>query len=258
MTSRSASLIQSFVLFLGGVGLMLQDLIRSLIRFKLERKLLIEQIYQIGVKSFPLVFVTAASTGMVMTLQFGIGLEKFGGKPYVPKIVSLSLLRELGPVFTGLMMAARVGAGIASEIGSMMVTQQIDAIRALGTSPMQKIIIPRVLASLIALPLLTAIANVIGILGAMLVGYAELGVDPQFFLIKVYENDLVDFISGFYKTMFFGLFISVTACFYGMNVDEGTRGVGIATTKSVVASSVLILIGDYFLTRLSWIVEKLI
>ena len=237
------------------MGAIYGQILRSIKTHKVEVPLLWEQIFQIGTKSFPLIFVTAFSTGMVMTLQFGIGLEKFGGKPYVPKIVSLSLLRELGTVFTGLMMAARVGAGIASEVASMVVTQQIDAIRALGTSPFQKIVVPRVLATFIALPLLAAFANVIGIFGAMIVGTFELKLDPQFFMIKVLENDMVDFASGFFKTFFFALWIAVTSCYYGLNVEEGTRGVGNATTKAVVASSVFILIGDYFLTRLFWLVE---
>ncbi|MEI7973511.1 MAG: ABC transporter permease [Bdellovibrio sp.] len=258
MMSAARTFFWELAFLIGGLGLLVRDLWHGLTRLKIESKLWIDQIYQVGAKSFPLIFVTAASTGMVMTLQFGIGLEKFGGKPYVPKIVALSLLRELGPVFASLMMAARVGAGIASEIGSMVVTQQIDAIRALGTSPIQKIVIPRVLACFIALPILAAFANVIGILGAMVVGFAELDIDPSFFLLKVYENDIVDFVSGFVKTFFFALFIAVTACYYGLRVEEGTRGVGIATTKAVVAGSVMILIGDYFLTRAFWIVEQLL
>lgn len=256
MIATIRDLFESLFIFLGGIGSLQGQIIHSLKRHKLERGLLVEQMYQIGAKSFPLIFVTAFSTGMVMTLQFGIGLEKFGGKPYVPKIVSLSLLRELGTVFTGLMMAARVGAGIASEVGSMVVTQQIDAMRAMGTSPLQKIVVPRVLATIITLPLLAAFANFVGILGALIVGVFELNLDSRFFLIKVFENTMVDFAAGFFKSYFFALWIAVTSCYYGLNVEEGTRGVGTATTRAVVASSVFILIGDYFLTRAFWLVEQ--
>ena len=148
--------------------------------------LVIEQRYQIGVRSFPLVSpATAMSTGAVMALQFGFGLERFGGKYYVPKVVALSLVRELGPVFTSLMLAGRIGAGITAEIGSMNVTQQIDAIRALGTSPIKKIVIPRVLACLIVLPLLTVIANFIGIFGSSFhLPELNLGLDAVSFFTK--------------------------------------------------------------------------
>ena len=219
--------------------------------------LLSEQLFQIGTRSLPLVLVTALSTGMVMSLQFGIGLEKFGGGPYVPKIVSLSILREMGPVFTSIMIAARVGAGIASEIGSMVVTQQIDAIRALGTSPIQKIVIPRVLACLIALPLLAAMANIIGICGAGIIGVTELNLNLEFFFQTVMSSlKMKDFFAGFGKTIFFSLFISLSACYFGLNVKEGAKEVGIATTKTVVYSCILILVGDFFLTKLFWMVEQ--
>ena len=155
--------LRSFLQLLGGMALLVKQIVQDLFRGPFYFRLFIDQMYLLGLRSGPLVFVTAASTGMVMALQFGLGLQKFGGKLYVPKIVSLSIIRELGPVFSCLMLAARCGAGITSEVGSMTVTQQIDAIRALGTSPIKKIVIPRVLAALIAFPLLVAFANVIGV-----------------------------------------------------------------------------------------------
>ncbi|MCB0371021.1 MAG: ABC transporter permease, partial [Bdellovibrionales bacterium] len=158
--------------FLGGVGVLSYQIVRDLFKGPFYGKLLIDQVFQVGNRSLPLIVVTAISTGMVMSLQFGLGLEKFGGKLYVPKLVSITVLREMGPVFTSLMVAARVGAGFASEIGSMVVTQQIDAIRALGTSPIKKIVIPRVLATLIALPILVGLANIISNFGALIVGYS--------------------------------------------------------------------------------------
>lgn len=235
---------------LGGVGLLFQQVLREIKRRPFHFGLVAEQIYHVGVRSIGLIFVTAMSTGMVMALQFGLGLEKFGGKLYIPKIVSLSIVREMGPVFCSLMLAARVGAGIASEIGSMTVTQQIDAIRALGTSPIKRIVIPRILGCLIALPLLCAIGNVFGILGSLIVGVFELGLDPMFYYQKIFDTiSVLDYLTGMGKTVFFALFISVTACFFGLTVRGGTQGVGSATTRAVVVSSVLILIGDFFLTK---------
>ncbi|KYG70436.1 ABC transporter permease [Bdellovibrio bacteriovorus] len=244
--------------FVGGVGLLSADVFKQIFKGRFYWKLLIEQIYQIGIRSMPLILVTAVSIGMVMSLQFGLGLEKFGGKLYVPKLLAVTILREIGPVFTSLMLAARVGAGIASEIGSMVVTQQIDAIRALGTSPIKKIVIPRVLACLIVLPILVSIANIVGNAGGLLVGATELNLDPNFYLLKVITtSSMQDYLSGFGKTFFFALFIAIPSCYFGLNVKEGTKEVGIATTKAVVVSSILILVGDFFLSKLFWIVEKL-
>jgi phospholipid/cholesterol/gamma-HCH transport system permease protein len=235
---------------LGGGTLLFEQVLKEITKKPLLFALTIEQVYAIGIKSLGITIVTSMSTGMVMALQFGLGLEKFGGKLYVPKIVSLSILREIAPVFCSLMLAARVGAGIASELGSMAVTQQIDAIRALGTSPIKRLVIPRILAALIAVPLLCALGDLIGVAGAGLVGTLELRLDPMFFLEKVLTTcTITDYIAGIAKTYFFALFISLTACYYGMNVKNGTRGVGLATTQAVVVASVLILIGDFFLTK---------
>ncbi len=246
-----------FLKLFGGTTILAKQVASELVRRPLYVSLITEQIYQIGVRSIPLVFITAGSTGMVMALQFGLGLEKFGGKLYIPKIVSISIVREMGPVFTCLMLAARVGAGITSEIGSMKVTQQIDAIRALGTSPIKKIVIPRVLACVIGIPLLAAAANFIGILGGLFVGSHDLGLDPVFYIQKVLSTLwLPDLLSGFGKTPVFALIISLVACYFGLNVKGGTQGVGNATTRSVVTSSIFILVGDYFLTKLFWVIEQ--
>jgi len=243
--------------FIGGSSILFKQTLSELRTKPFYTQLLVEQIYQIGVKSLPLVLLTALSTGMVMSLQYGLGLEKFGGKPYVPRLVASTILREMGPVFTSLMLAARVGAGMASEIGSMVVTQQIDAIRALGTSPIKRIVIPRILACLIVLPLLVAIANMVGNFGGLVVGSTELNLDAQFYFRRVLEtSNIKDYIAGFGKTFFFALFIAVPSCYYGLNVKNGTKEVGIATTKAVVTSSLLILVGDFFLAKFFWIIEK--
>lgn len=245
------------LVFLGGLSQLSKKIVRETFHGKIYWRLLIEQIYIIGWKSLPLVMITAISTGMVMSLQFGLGLEKFGGKLYVPKLVAVIILREMGPVFTALMIAARVGAGIASEIGSMTVTQQIDAIRALGTSPIKIIVIPRVIACLITLPLLVAIANLIGNLGSLIIGSTELKLDTQFYFQKIITTvDFHDYTSGIFKTFFFAIFIAIPACYFGLNVHSGTKAVGSATTRAVVVSSILILVGDFFLTKLFWVFER--
>ncbi len=254
MTVALGSRVTDVAQQLGGAWLLFMEVLRDVWKRPFYPSLVIEQVYQIGVRSTGLVLITAAFTGMVMALQFGLGLEKFGGKLYVPKIVSLSIIREIGPVFCSLMLAARVGAGIASEIASMVVTQQIDAIRVLGTSPIKRIVIPRMLGCLIALPLLCFMGNLVGVGGALLVGVAELGLDAGFFYNKVVETiTMLDLLTGVGKTIFFAFSISLTACYFGLNVKGGTRGVGLTTTKAVVVASMSILISDFFLTKLFFV-----
>lgn len=243
--------------FFGGLYNLVKDCFKEGWKRPFYWDLLSFQIYQVGVRSLPLILVTAASTGMVMALQYGLGLEKFGGKPYVPRLVASTILREMGPVFTSLMLAARVGAGIASEIGSMVVTQQVDAIRALGTSPIKKIVIPRILACLIILPILVAISNLVGNLGGLLIGNFELGIDPNFYYQRVVEtSNIGDYLAGFGKSFFFALFIAVPSCYFGLQVKNGTQEVGVATRKAVVTASLLILVGDFFLSKLFWTIEQ--
>lgn len=249
--------IVEFLNFLGGLTLLAKEVVQQLFRKGNSFNLTVEQIFHIGHRSLPLVLVTGISTGAVMAFQFGMGLERFGGTLYVPRIVTVSILREMGPVFTALMVAARVGAGIASEIGSMVVTQQVDAIRAMGTSPIQKIVIPRVLACLISIPLLIALSDFVSFLGGLSIGATELKLDPQFYILKSLLGLVTwDYLSGFLKSFFFALFISIPACYYGLNVKQGTREVGIATTRAVVTASILILIGDFFLTKFFWVLER--
>lgn len=236
--------------FIGGVSSLGFDCIREMFKPPFYFYLTIEQTYLIGVRSFLLVAVTAIATGSVMALQFGYGLEKFGGQLYVPKVLSLSFVREMGPVFTSLLVAGRIGSGITAEVGSMNVTQQLDAIRALGTSPIKKIVIPRLLATMIALPILATFANFIGIFGGMLVTVKELGQTPDFFFAKVIESlTLNDFALGLTKTVVFAIFIALTACYRGMNTHGGTRGVGDSTTWVVVTTNIFIMISDFFLTK---------
>jgi len=238
------------VRFAGGFALLTGKVFTEMFQPPFYPWLLIEQLYMIGIRSFLLVAVTGLATGSVMTLQFGYGLERFGGTLYVPKIVSLSILREMGPVFTSLLVAGRIGSGMASEIASMKVTQQIDAIRALGTSPIKRIVIPRLLACMIALPLLTIFADFISIFGAMMIGMTELGISPEYFIAKTLETAVIaDLLTGLAKTAVFAFFIAMTACWKGLTTEGGTQGVGNTTTWVVVASSIFIMVSDFFLTK---------
>lgn len=249
--ARLGSKFMDLLQFAGGSFSLGVDCLREMFRRPFYFNLMFEQMYVIGVQSFLLVAVTAIATGSVMALQFGFGLEKFGGKLYVPKLVTLTIVREMGPVFTSLLVAARIGSGITAEVGSMNVTQQIDAIRALGTSPIKKIVIPRLLAAMIALPLLAFFANFIGIFGGMLVTVKELGLTADFFFAKAIESlTYNDFMIGTVKTIVFSIFIVLTACYRGMKTSGGTRGVGDSTTWVVVTTNIFIMVADFFITKI--------
>jgi phospholipid/cholesterol/gamma-HCH transport system permease protein len=255
--SRSLRAVKELLDFLGGSTNLVYSAIRSLFRPPYYPGLWAEQCYSLGVKSLSIAGITALTTGMVMSLQFGYGLERFGGKLYVPRVVGLSIMRELGPVITCLMLAGRVGAGIAAEVGSMKVTQQIDAIRALGTDPVKRIVIPRILAMLIMTPVITTMADMIGILGGMGISYFELNLHYDFY----YHEAIVvlgtsDFTLGIVKSVVFGFIIGVTGCYYGLQTEGGTQGVGNATRRSVVTCSILIAIADFVLTKLFWLLER--
>ena len=249
--NQIGSRIFEYFEYLGGVAILTWQSLRSLYKRHIPIELTVEQMYFIGVRSMSIVAVTAGSCGMVMALQFGLGMAKFGAKLYVPKLVSLSVAREIGPVFCSIMLAGRVGAGLASEIASMVVTQQIDAMRALGTSPIHKVVVPRLIACMIVIPLLATLGIFLGTLGAGLVGVHELGLDPSFYYQKVISTvQIKDYVTGIGKTVFFAFFIATSACYFGLTTPRGTEAVGIATTKSVVTSSILIFVSNYFLTKL--------
>ena len=241
------------VYFLGGTAYLLRDILVELKSKPFYFNLCLRQVYEIGWRSLPIVFVTAACAGMVLTMQLGFTLEKFGGKLYSPKLLSLTVFREFAPVFTSLILAGRVGAGMTAEIGAMKVTQQIDALIALGVSPIKRIVIPRFIGGLVAIPILCLFSCLVSIIFGTIVGHFELNVDPFYFFYKVFETaTFSDFFSGYIKTYFFAIFIILTACYFGLKISQGTYEVGNATTKSVVFSSVLIVLGDYLLTKFYW------
>ena len=235
------------------VGLMWATAVAA-VRPPYSLSLAVEQFFLLVVRSAPLVFVTALSTGAVMALQFGYGMERFGGKLYVPVIVSISFVRVLGPVFTCLMLAGRAGAGIAAELGSMQASQQVDAIRALGSDPIKKLVVPRVLVLTVGAPLLTLLADVLGILGGMIVSTTSLGISSSLYIQKAYAAlSLSDIVVGTGKTVIFGMLIAFIGCFNGLRTKEGTVGIGIATTQAVVMGSIVIMVGDVLITKLSYV-----
>jgi len=252
-------LLPQVIRFLGGIGLLVMDITREIKTKPFYWRLMVKQIYEIGYRSLPIVFVTGACTGMVLPLQFGLTLEKFGAKIYSPNLLSLAIFRELGPVFTSLILAGRVGASLTAEIGAMKVTQQIDALLALGTSPVKRIVIPSFLGGLIAIPLLCLFFCCVCIFFGALVGALELNLDILYFLHKVITTTTInDFLSGYMKAFFFAAFIILTSCYFGFQTDKGTYEVGNATTKAVVYSSVMIVFGDYVLTKIYWLFVSMV
>lgn len=212
---------------------------------------LVEQIVHIGHGSTSITVVIGLTMGLVMTLNFGYGLTKFGGTLYVPAVVSLSLAREMAPLFTSLLVAGRVGSGIAAEIGAMNVTQQVDAIRALGTSPVRVLVVPRFWAAVISLPLLSALSFFVGILGGLIICRNEFDIPSGFYLYKVASTVKIhDYLSGLVKSAVFGGIIALIGCYRGMKTKDGTRGVGNSTTWVVVSTSILILISDFFISKI--------
>jgi phospholipid/cholesterol/gamma-HCH transport system permease protein len=241
----------SLVESLGDIGFLFYKTLRYSLTPPYNIRLILEQIDEIGFKSIPIVILSSLAIGMVMVLQLAYGFARFGAKGLVGPVVSLAIVRELGPVLTSLLVGGRVGSGITAEIGSMKVTEQIDAIRTLGADPIKKLVVPRFIAALISFPFLAIIADLVGIAGGMIIANSELGVTPRLFISGVIQQvDVSDFISGILKTVFFGIIVAIVGCYTGMNAEGGTEGVGRATTLTVVVSLVLIIIGDFFLTKL--------
>jgi len=238
-------------LYVGGLADLAMQTVQQLRRGPLERPLLMAQLDQIGVRSLSIVIITSAFIGMVLALQTAYALEDFGGKLFVGMIVSLSLVRELAPVLMSLMVGGRVGAGMTAELGTMKVTEQIDALRALATNPVRKLVVPRVLATTLIFPLLTVISICLGILGGLIIAVANLNLSANYYLRSVIEtvkyNDLA---SGIGKTFFFGFAIALIGCYNGLRTTGGADGVGRATTATVVTGAITVLIMDFFLTKL--------
>jgi len=210
------------------------------------------QLEALGVRSLPIALLTATFAGLVISLQFGFFLARFGVQYTVGRVVVLTLFRELAPVLIALTVGARVGSGIAAELGSMTVTEQVDAIRALGADPLRKLVVPRVLACLLLTPALTVLADVIGMLAGALVVNVQYGISYHLFFQGALDIVLMsDFLSGVFKGFVFGGIIGVVGCFKGLTVEGGTEGVGRATTQTVAITSVSVCLADFFITKLT-------
>jgi phospholipid/cholesterol/gamma-HCH transport system permease protein len=247
VVERTKSALLEVQEYVGMIG----KVLRGLVTRPFYLRDVIEQFDAIGVGSLMVVLLTGLFTGMVLALQSGITLDQFGARSMVGRLVSASMVKELGPVLTGLMVAGRVGSGIAAELGSMMVTDQIAALRALGTDPIRKLVIPRILAGIAMMPLLTVISTAVGMVGGWLVTLLVLRVAST-----VYWNSVVqglymqDVWMGLIKPFFLGFAIVSIGCHVGLRARGGTQGVGRATTNAVVASSVAVIAVDYLVTQL--------
>jgi phospholipid/cholesterol/gamma-HCH transport system permease protein len=205
----------------------------------------------IGAGSLPIVMLAGFFIGAVMVLQTSAQFTRFGETALVGDVVAISLVRELGPTITSLLVAGRNASGIASELGSMLVTEQVDAMRAMGTDPVKKLVTPRVLAATLMLPLLTAIADFVGLTGGFLISHFQLRLDPvQYWTRSIHALEFGDLVQGLVKPLIYGFILSSVGCYYGLTVRGGTQGVGRATTQAVVTASVVILVTNFFLTRL--------
>jgi len=249
-----AAIGRTFLGFLAATGrlaVFTGEALSHVVRPPIYTVLILKQMLRIGYFSLPVVGLTAFFTGAVLCLQIYIGGNRYGAEAFVPQIVVLGITRELGPVIAGLMVAGRVSAAIAAEIGTMRVTEQIDALTTLSTNPFKYLVVPRLVAAVICMPVLVAVADSIGVLGGYIVGTQSLGFNGA-----VYIQNTVDFvtnsdiISGLVKAGAFGFIIALMGCFHGFNSKGGAQGVGAATTAAVVSASILILSANYLMTSI--------
>jgi phospholipid/cholesterol/gamma-HCH transport system permease protein len=236
--------VQEYMLLMGKVG-------RGLVSRPFYARDVIEQLDDIGLGSLTVVLLTGMFTGMVLALQTGTTLDQFGARPVVGRLVSASMVRELGPVLTALMVAGRVGSGIAAELGSMVVTEQIAALRALGTDPVRKLAVPRILAGTIMMPVLTVIADAVGIAGGAVISQFQLKVASSIYWNNVVMGLTMDDVwMGLVKPVVLGFGVMSIGCFVGLRTSGGTQGVGRAATTAVVSASVVVLTADFLITKL--------
>jgi phospholipid/cholesterol/gamma-HCH transport system permease protein len=237
---------------LGGMSVMTGKVMRRAVSPPYPVLELMRQVEVLGIRSLPIALLTSTFAGLVISLQFAFFLARFGVANTVGRVVALTLFRELAPVLTALTVGARIGSGIAAELGSMAVTEQVDAIRALGADPLRKLVVPRVLACLIVLPGLTVLADVIGVVGGMVVVKSEFGIPYGTFIQGCLDVlTMTDFLSGVLKGAVFGAIVGLVGCYQGLHVEGGTEGVGRATTQTVAIASVAVCLADFFITKLT-------
>ena len=242
-----------FIAFLsatGRIAIFTGNSVMHCVRPPIYPRLILRQMIEVGYFSLPVVGLTAVFTGMVLALQSYTGFSRFNAESVIANVVVLSITRELAPVLTGLMVAGRIGAAMAAEIGTMRVTEQIDALTTLSTNPFKYLIAPRLIAGLVTLPLCVLAADVIGVFGGYLVSVHKLGFNPSIYLKSTWDFlEAIDVISGLVKAGMFGFLISLMGCYHGYHSKGGAQGVGAATTNAVVSASVLILSSNYLITE---------
>ena len=235
--------------FLGGIANLFAQTLYCLFIPPFKKSRIFEQAKKAGLDSLPIVSLIAFFLGMILAFQISYLMRRLGSEMYIATVVSLSIVRELGPVITSLVVAGRVGAAITAEIGSMQVTEQVDALETLATKPVKYLVVPRFLALTIMLPILTLYADIIGILGGWVISVFKIGISSRLYMIISFDSlQYKDLFTGLVKTVFFGMIIALVSCFEGFNVEGGAEGVGQATTRSVVFSFILIIICDAFIT----------
>lgn len=243
-----------FIAFLASVGrlaIFMGEAIFTGLKPPYYPRQILRQMVEIGYYSLPVVGLTAIFTGMVLALQSYSGFSRFNAESSIATVVVLSITRELGPVLAGLMVAGRIGAAFAAEIGTMRVTEQIDALTTLSTSPMRYLVFPRLLAGLLMLPCLVVVADIIGVFGGYLVSIHKLGFAPGPYITSTFDFlKRIDVVSGLVKAAAFGFIIALMGCYHGYHSRGGAQGVGAATTNAVVSASILILLTNYFITSL--------
>lgn len=235
----------------GGLYLLLVETLRALFSRPFRWKATLDQMHKIGVTSLPLVFLTSIFTGVVLALQSAYQLRLFGATKFTSDLVALSITRELGPVLTAMVVAGRVGASIAAELGTMKVTEQIDALRALATDPIRYLVVPRVVAAFFMLFFLTIYADLIGMLGGYIISVFKLGMNSHVYIKRTFDAMVIkDVMSGLIKAFFFGGIIATVGCYFGFRAGGGAEGVGKATTIAVVTALVLIIASDALFTAI--------
>lgn len=235
----------------GALGLFFAKTCKTIFTTRLKITRLFAQMKHIGVDSSSIIFLSSLSSGFALALQTYAGLSRIGGEEMIGAVVAWGMMRELGPVLTALMVTGRAGSSLAAELGTMKITEQIDALRTLGINPYQYLIVPRIGASILIMPFLTLFAMVLGITGGYLYTVNNLTIAPQIYFINI-KNYLTirDVWSGLIKSVFFGFVLGFIGCYQGFSTKGGARGVGLSTTKSVVLGCIIILIGNYFLSSL--------
>ena len=249
------SMLTRSIMWYGGLGLLAVRVFRNLALPPSYFRLVIEEIERIGVRSLPVAVIAAAFTGMVFALQSAVNMARFGAENYVGPVSALAILRELGPVLTAILVGGKVASGITAELGSMKVTEQIDALRMLGVNYVKRLIVPRLLAAVVVFPLLTVLADVVGVLGGLLIMVVERGADPYaYWNTTTYWVIPRDFVTGIIKSAFFGIVVTLIGCYNGLSTEGGTEGLGRATTATVVHVTMGVIVSDFFLTKLLLII----